>query len=1263
MAFLCLLQWCKSRRFHTSLHRLFSNRFRNLSQTRLHTFVFALLAAWKSAGHPVGVDSYLEVTELIRHLPPDVPPERLKTLLAPLLTRDEAEQVAFYEVFTHTLQNIPGPPVQVAWWKRFRWWHWVVLLVAGAVAWWVITSPEPTSSPAVRHVTLQVGEGPLSFCIDSIDAATYRLPVIRNIEHAAVSSNLGACLTAKGIKPGVDTISITYKSLHTFSKDKTVPWVFTVVEVPKSLPNDTAAFAAFKSYTLAPAISGMKLQPGGWFSWSKSNVATSGLHKWIWLFAWAVVLLQIGLFRELLRAKKPEKTPETSVDKTSGEKFGNQQPPYTWQLQVPGVDRIAFEASVATLVQQLRRRSEGDSRVFDVPKSIRETVKTARATFLYRAPTQPDEYLLLIDIRARNDHRAQLFDLLYREFARQEVLIERFFYDGDLRLCWNEKHHKGVTLRELYHKFGTHRLLIVGGADGLISPITGQLERWAEDVFPQWQHRSLLITRHVAQWGRKEVALDTLFRIAPASLDGLLWLAATDAAPDDRDIDYWKHQPEAAIQPLNISEKLPDPVVFEILEAEFLDFANRQRDERMLQWLAACAVSPVMHWDATLFFGQLVDSHPQEPLVAVQNLQRLNRLPWFNEGLMPEKIRKVLLDWLATAHPELLRRVRTAWKELLEANLAALRAGARAQNQPPFEQSIAYEDLRMQLVVNELALDQLQDNLSPEARKPLEQELEQLSKIRHLDFVALALLKTARERVHAAQTTVATPEAETAALPVLRGWRWQLPLFALGALLVWLYNPDRAALCQDAGKAARYNSAHFRQAPANSSQSFSDEIPFTPDQLAGTFTYRDTAYCLGSPQQQWLFYTYLVCEMLDSLPGSVSWSLGGKDANPSGTFSGYAIPDEAFRFMREHRLDSAVFYRNVGAAYWNAGLRYRDINTDAACTYLNALERWPGRDSVLGAEERQLIGVWCFSDFQGQGNSPGAQPERGKMESKAANPSVSPVKKEPKKTIKRATHPPCAAPVVRQTAQGAGYVSFAWDPIDGATIYKIWYVIGNNKNSSWVYTTGSTSIEFSNLAQGTYNFYFQADCGESRSEVTTTVKVLTAQQQTGGAYSTSFDLYFDTSVPSNASYDKVYRSYYAREKEILSTGQKLAAVGYTDEISRFFEQDVKGGWDQLFKSSEMLYDQLNQGQKMEILLRADDPKWGKASVNSVQNYYTSFDGGIFRKYIETGQLTLRQELAGRPQRTTGGPYDLETLRSRKVTVRIQSAEMRSQKAN
>lgn len=1232
-----------------------------MSQTRLHTFVFALLAAWKSAGHPVGVDSYLEAAELIRRLPPDIAPERLKTLLAPLLTRDEAEQFAFYEVFTHTLQNMPGPPVRIAWWKRLRWWHWALplVLVAGAIVWWIITPPPPVASPAVRNVTLQVGEEPLSFCLDSVEALTYRLPVIRNIEHAAVSSNLGNCLTAKGIKPGVDSIKITYKSLYALAGDKNVTWVFTVTDVKTpTQPGQTDEFATFKSYTLSQSIREMKLQPGGWFSWRKSNVATSGLHKWIWLFAWAVVLLQIGLFRELLRAKKPEKKPETSVDKTSGEKFGNQQPPYTWQLQVPGVDLIAFEASVSTLVQQLRRRSEGDSRVFDVPKSIRETVKTARATFLYRAPTQPDEYLLFIDIRARNDHRAQLFDLLYREFARQEVLIERFFYDGDLRLCWNEKYRKGVTLRELYHKFGTHRLLIVGGADGLISPLTGGLERWAEDVFPQWQHRSMLLTRPVAQWGRKEVALDTLFRIAPASLDGLLWLAATDAAPDDRDIDYWKHQPEAALKPLNISEKLPDPVVFEMLEAEFLHFTNRQRDERMLQWLAACAISPVMHWDATLFFGQLVDSHPQEPLVTIQNLQRLNRLPWFNEGLMPEKIRKVLLDWLANAHPDLLRQLRTAWKALLEANLAALQAGTRAQNQPPFEQSIAYEDLRMQLVVNELALDQLQDNLSPEARTPLEQELEQLSEIRQPDFVALALLKTARERAQAAQTTVATP-AETAALPVFSGWRWQLPLFALGALLIWAYNPDRAALCHDAGKTARYNSAHFRQMPASSPLSFSDEIPFTPDQLAGTFTYRDTAYCLGTPQQQWLFYTHLVCEMLDSLPGSVSWSLGGKDANLSGVFSGYTVPAAAFRFMREHRLDSGIFYRNVGAAYWNAGLRYRDGYPDAACVYFNALERWPGRDSVLGVEERQLIGVWCFSDFQGQSNSPGALTERRKMENKATNPPVIPIKKATNRA-----RPACAAPVVRQTAQGANYVSFAWNAVAGAKNYQVWYLNQGNKYTSAVLNTANTTLDFSNLPQGTYIFYFKTVCTSgSSTPATITVEVPTAQQQTGGAYSTSFSLYFDTSVPSNTSYDKVYRSYYAREKEILSTGQKLAAVGYTDEISRFFEQDVKGGWDQLFKSSETLYDQLNQGQKMEILLRADDPKWGKASVNSVQNYYTSFDGGIFRKYIETGQLTLRQELAGRPQRTTGGTYDLETLRNRKVSVRIQSIDMGSQKTN
>lgn len=949
-------------------------------KAQLHTFLFALLAAWKSTGHPVGVDTHLKVLELLDKLPDGTPPERLKTLLAPLLTRDKDEQKAFYEQFAWVLANRPmaaETPVLVGGQKKRLWYVLFaafLLLCLSGVKIYLKWGADVSESIEVRTETIRMGQAAGDFCLDSTEAARYQLARIVYFEHTNITNKGGSCLHISAASVGVDSVVLNYLPRLSAKLGKKVLWVIQVLpaESQNTASNNINTDTLYpKVYTHTSGIRSLQMQESPTFGWHKNKAAPATLHKTVWLLGFAVSLLLIGLFRNLLLYKKKDSASapdqEAGIDRTELDKPPNEHPPYIWPLQVPGVDRIAFEESVGLLVQQLRRRSEVDIRVFDVPRSIRETTQKARVTFLYRNPTQPDEYLLLIDVRARNDHRAHLFDLLYREFVRQEVLIERFFYDGDLRLCWSEKYRNGLSLRELQHKFAEHHLMVVGNGESLINPLTGRLERWAE-LFSHWQLRSLLSTRPIVQWGHREVELDTLFRLAPANLNGLSWISTTDAAPDDRDIDYWKHQPDAVIQPLRISEKLPESVIFDTLEAEFLDFRDRRRDERLLQWLAACAVSPVMHWDATLFFGQLVDNNPQVPLVTIQNLQRLNRLNWFNEGVMPEKARRVLLDWLANQYPALLLRIRRAWKQLLENNLAAMQAQSIVQNQPPFEQSVAYEDLRLHLVVNELALDKLQQHVLPPAqRRPLEKELAALSQTQAADFVALALLEEANTREAALQGAMPDAPPPPEPLPrLLSGWRWQLPMFLLGALVVWLYNPDRAAVCQSVSNEGVYHGVAFRAEAFNGiNTTYTDEIPFLPGQLAGGFVYKDTAYCLGTPQQQLLFYEYLVCEMLDSLAGPLQWTLQQSNRSQSGVFSGHTIPPEALRFIRENRLDSASFYQNIGAAYWNAALRYRTLNRDVACVYFNALDRWPWRDSILSPSEVDWIGKLCYSDFQG----------------------------------------------------------------------------------------------------------------------------------------------------------------------------------------------------------------------------------------------------------------------------------------------------------
>jgi len=75
----------------------------------IRTFSSRLLIAWRAAGHSVGVDTWLRVRQLLKTLPPDTPPERLKTLVAPLLATNAAEQAELYALIDRFAAQIPPP--------------------------------------------------------------------------------------------------------------------------------------------------------------------------------------------------------------------------------------------------------------------------------------------------------------------------------------------------------------------------------------------------------------------------------------------------------------------------------------------------------------------------------------------------------------------------------------------------------------------------------------------------------------------------------------------------------------------------------------------------------------------------------------------------------------------------------------------------------------------------------------------------------------------------------------------------------------------------------------------------------------------------------------------------------------------------------------------------------------------------------------------------------------------------------------------------
>ena len=739
-----------------------------MKHPHVYPFVAALLAAYKATGKPLGIDAHLRIAQLIETLPDDTDFKALKHFIAPIIVGSPQQQADFYGAFDRTLAQFDftkDPSVSDGQkWKK--WVKWGVLVVSVVLTiWWikkcgtppVVNIESPTAFRRIvdikrdyqgitEHIDSLLSLQHLSVPLKVKDFSVIAWAKKDLTKHIYTSNHLYLTIDSlqktlfyKPISIGEDTFTIKFclsndscfEQIHVFSVQK-------IEGGSGSTGGSWGDRFVKKKYDHAPNLSSLTIVPHT--EYSLKNAYLSG-RKWAVLGLAALVLWLLGSAFQRLKKRKARQQ-EAEQNAANIERKPNVAPPFVHQIRIKDVEKVSFDGIFSKITQELRHRSEIEQQIFDPKRTIKATIlRGGLATFRYRQPTRAHEYLFLIDIHNANDHRAQVFDLLHRTLERSEVVIERFFYDGDLRLCWNERNRNGLKVNELAHRFGDSRLVVVGTAASLIDATTGKITDWVA-VFDAWRQRALLTPRTPSEWKVSERTLATKFRILPANLKGLAALSDTLEAVDAPDFRRWRTLVDPNSEPIVLPDSLSAAAIMANLEAEFIVYKNGKADDRLLQWLAACAVSPILHWDMTLFFGNLIDtlnlkSSGEPPLLNLDNLFKINRLAWFVEGKMPESARRALLGFLEKKDSSVLATVRASWNAVLKENIDA------AEKNENFSASVAFDDLRLQIIVNDLK----RENVAESERQSLVNELRSLSKNgKKGDFIALEILKKEMEK-------------------------------------------------------------------------------------------------------------------------------------------------------------------------------------------------------------------------------------------------------------------------------------------------------------------------------------------------------------------------------------------------------------------------------------------------------------------------------------------------------------------------------------
>lgn len=506
------------------------------------------------------------------------------------------------------------------------------------------------------------------------------------------------------------------------------------------------------------------------FSWQNRYM---GVFKWLMVLGLSCLVFAYFYFKQAFKLKKVAEKHEqqqtnnnnNNIEQTQQknnlmnqnnndvsyilERQTGTRPPYIWNLQLE-TPSLATNLQLSATNVLMRRRSESEARHFNIGATVNRTIRQAgRTELVYAQRTEPNEYLLLIDMPDINSHRSRLFDAMFKIWQRAEILVERFFFNGDLRLCWNEQHRRGLSLPELAQKYPQHRLLIFSNAFQLLAPEATHLAKWT-NIFDTWQRKIIFTMRPCEDWDAREEALCQKFAVAPANIQGIATAIETMDILQSQwsvpfDLARFRKVNCLDIEPITLPQTvLADPEskrnqerLHLVLKSKLVEYNERgETDERLLWWLAVTAIYPTLEWDWTLQLGSIVEKwahtegrHFDTPLVSFENLYSLIRLSYFQEGKMPDNLRIMLLHWLSSSYPELLEKVRAELQRIMEQN-------------PPPRESVAFSEFSMTLVLNEALLN-------PELRRPdIQTLINGLAETQVLnDFVTLKQLNRKKDEL------------------------------------------------------------------------------------------------------------------------------------------------------------------------------------------------------------------------------------------------------------------------------------------------------------------------------------------------------------------------------------------------------------------------------------------------------------------------------------------------------------------------------------
>lgn len=166
-------------------------------------------------------------------------------------------------------------------------------------------------------------------------------------------------------------------------------------------------------------------------------------------------------------------------------------------------------------------------------------------------------------------------------------------------------------------------------------------------------------------------------------------------------------------------------------------------------------------------------------------------------------------------------------------------------------------------------------------------------------------------------------------------------------------------------------------------------------------------------------------------------------------------------------------------------------------------------------------------------------------------------------------------------------------------------------------------------------------------------------------------LYFHNDEPNprtwetttNVDYGSSYDSYYARKTEYIEAFTnplpEAERATFEYELTSFFDNKIKNGYDNLNAFSIVLLKHLQTGETIDIVLKGfASPRaksdynlnLSKRRVDCVRNHFETYQNGIFQQYFNNGQLKISNSPFGETKSATSVSDNIEDKRNSVYSV-------------